>query len=145
MLDIGVDDCLSAPFDASDLAARAQRMLHLGYRRQDMAPPGGPGGRLRFDLARLRVRIGGLEIRLSRLKYRTLWVLAQGNGAVLSFRDIETRVWGDTGRAHRQALRSVVQHLRYKLCGSRGAGMLALVAAPRVGYRLDVAALSAVS
>jgi DNA-binding response OmpR family regulator len=131
MLEAGADDCLAAPFDASDLSARIVRLLHLGWRRCGMAAPDANAG-LQLDPTRLCVRLGGHEIRLSKLEYRMLWVLAQGRGAVLSFGDIGTRVWGDRGKPQRRALRRVIHNLRRKL------GDDLLLAEPRVGYRLQV-------
>jgi DNA-binding response OmpR family regulator len=131
MLEAGADDCLTAPFDASDLSARILRLLHLVWRRHGVAAPDGKAS-LQLDPTRLCVRREGQEIRLSKLEYRMLWVLAQGRGAVLPFRDIETRVWGEGDKPHRRALRRVIYNLRRKL------GDDLLLAEPRVGYRLQV-------
>jgi two-component system KDP operon response regulator KdpE len=136
MLNAGVDDCLAAPFDPTDLLARVARLLRLGWRRRGMVPIGARG-EFRLDLVRPRVRLGGREIRLTRLEYRTLWVLAQGKGAVLSFHDIETRVWGNAGKLRRHALRRVIHNLRRKL-GSGLSGNRLLVPERRVGYRLSL-------
>ncbi len=131
MLDAGADDCLAAPFDASDLSARIVRLLHLVWRRCGMAALDGKAD-LQLDPARLCARLDGHEIRLSKLEYRMLWVLAQGRGAVLSFHDIGSRVWGEAGTPHRRALRRVIHNLRRKL------GSDLLLAEPRVGYRLRI-------
>jgi DNA-binding response OmpR family regulator len=99
-----------------------------------MAPPNWVAG-LQLDFTRPLARLGGREIPLTKLEYRTLWVLAQGKGGVSPFNDIELRVWGDTGRSHRWVLRRVIRKLRRKLgCGARG--RVLLLAEPRIGYRL---------
>ena len=134
MLEAGADDCLAAPFDASDLSARVVRLLHLVWRRRGMAVPDERAG-LRLDPTRLCARMDGHEIRLTRLEYRMLWVLAQGRGAALPFHEIETRVWGDGDKPHRRALRRVIHNLRRKLDSLPSAHVL-LLAEPRVGYRL---------
>jgi DNA-binding response OmpR family regulator len=140
-LDAGADDCLVAPFDAGDLSARFLRLLRLAWQRRGMAPlPGLPN--MQLDLARPRVRVDGREIRLTMLEYRTLWVLAQGDGGVLSFSEIEARVWGGAGKPHRWALRRVIHNLRRKL-GSGPSGHVRLTAEPRVGYRLSLTAAPA--
>lgn len=137
VLEQDVDDCLATPFNESDLHIRIRRLLHLGCLRRGVTPPRGPGG-LRFDLVRSRVCQGRREIRLTSLEYRTLWVLAEGNGAALTFRAIEARVWGDDGRCHRLSLRRLVRRLRQKL--SIGTPeTVRLQTEPRVGYRLRAA------
>jgi DNA-binding response OmpR family regulator len=134
MLDMGADDCLTAPFDASDLSVRIVRLMRLAWRRRGMAPPDWVTG-LQLDFTRPLARLGGREIPLTKLEYRTLWVLAQGKGGVSPFNDIELRVWGDTGRSHRWVLRRVIRNLRRKLgCGA--SGHVLLLAEPRIGYRL---------
>jgi two-component system, OmpR family, response regulator TctD len=134
VLEAKADDCLATPFDVSDLRVRIARLLRLGCRWRGMALPCGPGN-LQFDLVRLRVRQGRREIGLTSLEYRTLWVLAQGNGAVLSCRDIETRVWGVDGKFHRSSLHHVVHRLRQKLAGGPPGSAL-LLSERRIGYRL---------
>jgi two-component system KDP operon response regulator KdpE len=134
MLDRGADECLAAPFDASDLSARSIRMLRLVWHRHGMAPLA-RRSELQLDLARPFVRANGRDIQLTKLEYRMLWVLAQANGGVSSFQDIESRVWVDSGKPHRRELRRVMHNLRGKL-GKDRSGQMLLRAEPRVGYRL---------
>ncbi len=134
MLDVGVDDCLAAPFDAAELSARVARVLRVAWRHHGMASLGGSGG-VQLDLVRLRARVNGREIRLTKLEYRTLCVLMQGQGALLSFPEIERRVWGDAGGAQRHALYRVVRSLRRKLTRGRD-DSVRLRTVPRVGYQL---------
>jgi two-component system KDP operon response regulator KdpE len=134
MLDARADDCLAAQFDAPDLLARIIRMLRLAWRRHGMAPLVN-SSELRLDLARPFVHANGRDIQLTTLEYRTLWVLAQAEGGVSSFQEIEARVWGDTGKSHRRELRRVMQNLRCKL-GRDCSGQMLLRSEPRVGYRL---------
>jgi two-component system, OmpR family, KDP operon response regulator KdpE len=141
MLDAGADDCLAIPFDAADLSARLARLLRVVWRRRGMAPLDRVAD-MQLDLARPRVRMNGRDMPLTKLEYRTLWVLAQGEGAVLSFRDIELRAWGDSGKSHHRALRRVIRNLRRKL-GSGPSGDVRLLAEPRVGYRLCLTVRSA--
>jgi len=141
VLDAGADDCLVVPFDAADLSARVLRLLRLVWQRRGMAPMNRVAG-LQLELARPRVRVHGRDIPLTKLEYRTLWVLAQGEGGVLPFSDIEGRVWGNTGKPHRWALRRVIHNLRRKL-GNDPSGDILLVAEPRIGYRLRLTNSSA--
>ncbi len=137
LLDAGVDDCLATPFDPADLAARIVRLLRLSLRRRGVPVPAGVG-EAQLDLVRPCVRLRGREVRLTRLEYRTLWVLMEGKGAVMTFRDIETRVWGYSRISRRDALRRVVHNLRLKL-GKAASGSIALLTERAVGYRLALA------
>ena len=140
VLEAGADDCLVVPFEASDLSARIARLLRLLWLRSGMVPFERAGD-VQLDLAQPRVRVNGQEIRLTKLEYRMLWVLAQGKGGVLSFRDIEMGVWGDGGQPPRWALRRVIHSLRRKLCSGPCTRLL-FVAEPRVGYRLCLSSIS---
>jgi two-component system KDP operon response regulator KdpE len=99
-----------------------------------MAPPRA-SSELQLDLIQPRVRLGGHEVKLTLLEYRTLWVLSQGRGAVVAFSVIERHVWGDTGKRRRHALSRLVRSLRDKLTDGSVASVL-LLTEPRVGYRL---------
>jgi two-component system KDP operon response regulator KdpE len=98
-------------------------------------PVSSGGSSFRLDLARRRVHVRGCEIALTGVEYRTLWILVQGRGGALRFRDIAIRVWGDAAGPHRTALRRTIQNLRRKLTGCSDDGLL-LMTEPRVGYRL---------
>jgi two-component system, OmpR family, KDP operon response regulator KdpE len=134
LLEAGVDDCLATPFSDSDLHARVTRLFRLIWQRHGMTIPSG-GSDFRLDLTRRRIHVGNSEIALTGLEYRTLWVLAQGQGSVLQFHHIESRVWGDAPGSDRAALRHVIHSLRRKLTG-RSNDRTLLKAEPRVGYRL---------
>lgn len=133
MLDAGAD-CLEAPFLESDLIARARLLFRLVWRRHGLVLPGS-GNSFRLDLVRPRVHVGGREVALTKVEYRTLWVLAQGRGGISRFSDIETSVWGDATAARREALHNVISRLRKKLTG-RSDDQLLLQTEPRMGYRL---------
>lgn len=133
VLDAGAD-CLEAPFLESDLIARARLLFRLVWRRHGLVIPGS-GNSIRLDLVRPGVHVGGREVALTKLEYRTLWVLSQDLGGISRFSDIERSVWGDAAGARRLALRGVIAGLRQKLIG-RSDDQLLLQTEPRVGYRL---------
>jgi hypothetical protein len=104
LIEAEADDCLAAPFETSDLLARITRLFRLMWQRHGMTVHSG-GSSFRVDLVRRCAHVGGREIALSGLEYRTLWVLAQSRGGVPRFRDIERRVWENAACSQRMALR----------------------------------------
>ncbi len=133
VLDAGAD-CLEAPFLEADLVARAKLLFRIAWRKYGLTLPGSES-RIRLDVARPRVRIEDRDIALTEVEYRTLWVLAQSQGGVSRFCDIEKSVWGASSCERRTALRRVIQSLRRKLTG-RSDDQHLLKTERCVGYRL---------
>jgi DNA-binding response OmpR family regulator len=127
-------DCLEAPFLESDLVARTGLLFRSVWRQHGLAIPDGESA-VRLDLHHPRAHVEGRTIALTDVEYRTLWILAQGHGGVLLFRDIERSVWGESTGARRMALRRVIHNLRVKMSG-RSADQHLLKTERCVGYRL---------
>jgi DNA-binding response OmpR family regulator len=141
VIDAGADDFLEAPFFECDLNARVWLMFRHVWRRHGMAVQGGGGFRL--DPARPRARVDGREITLTAPEYRTLWMLAQAEGAVLPFWCIEQSVWGDSTPSHRSELRRVIRSLRRKLSNRSGEPLR--LNELSVGYQLRLPRIGAAS
>lgn len=134
-LDAGADDYVSKPFSTAELLAR----LRAARRRStgaDAAPVYSGGG-LEVDFAARRVRVRGVEVRLTPTEYQLLRVLARHAGRVVTHRQLLTEVWGPNVARQEptQYLRVHLGHLREKLEEDTAEPRLILTEAG-IGYRL---------
>jgi DNA-binding response OmpR family regulator len=135
-LEQGADDCLSAPVNPRELAARAKAILRR-------APAANPTARLlvvgdlTLDLAGRTATVAGRELALRAREFDLLAALAREPGVVLSRGRLLEEVWELAGDIKTRTLDVHAQRLREQLAGSglaietvRGIG-LKLVAADR--------------
>jgi DNA-binding response OmpR family regulator len=113
-LDLGADDYLAKPFSPRTLLARVRALLRRAggaERPQPLAV-----GDLLIDAEAQTVRVQGAEpVRLTRLEFRLLQLLAANAGADLPFERLLRHVWGDRISGDRQALKQLVHRLRKKI------------------------------
>jgi two-component system, OmpR family, KDP operon response regulator KdpE len=133
-LDAGADDYVTKPFGIHELLARVRATLR--GRREDGEPPAVVEvGDLVIDIARRRVQLAGVEIRLSRKEFAILRLLAQHAGRIVTHPQLLREVWGPAHEHETHYLRIYIGHLRQKL-GDDPADPRYISNEPGVGYRL---------
>jgi two-component system KDP operon response regulator KdpE len=132
-LDLGADDYVEKPFGVGELLARLRVALRHRL-RQKGADPVVVAGDLTIDLVKRLVTRSGQAIRLSPKEYDLLAQLVEGDGKVVTHRQLLTAVWGPAHVEDVQYLRVVVAQLRQKIEPDAAAPML-IVTEPGVGYR----------
>ena len=132
-LDNGADDYVEKPFGVGELLARLRAALRHRLMR-DRGEPLIRAGNIQIDLVRRMVSLRGEPVKLSPREYDLLAALAEGNGRVLTHRQLLTAVWGPANAEDVQYLRVFVGHLRQKL-EADPATPKHLITEPGVGYR----------
>jgi len=114
-LDLGADDYLIKPFGIAELLARVKVLLRRGTHgpRRAIAPY--QYGGLEVDFAALRVRLDGMELRLTRREFEVLAYLARNAGKVLLHRQILQAVWGSQYADESDYVWTFVQRIRRKV------------------------------
>ena len=92
-------------------------------------------GDLTIDLARRRVQVAGVQIKLSRKEFAILRLLAQHAGRIVTHQHLLRKVWGPAHERETHYLRIYIGHLRQKL-GDDPANPRYISNEPGVGYRL---------
>jgi DNA-binding response OmpR family regulator len=111
-LDAGADDYLVKPFEPRELEARVRALIRRD-RRQVSAEVLRVGD-LTLDTATLRLTRNGEELQVSPIGLKLLTILMRESPRVVSRRDIEREIWGDTLpdsdtlRSHLYNLRKVI-------------------------------------
>jgi two-component system KDP operon response regulator KdpE len=132
-LDLGADDYVEKPFGVGELLARLRAALRHSLRDAG-AEPVVVAGDLTIDLIRRLVTRAAVPIRLSPREYDLLAQLVQGDGKVVTHRQLLTAVWGPAHADDVQYLRVFVGQLRQKIEPDPASPSLILTEAG-VGYR----------
>jgi two-component system KDP operon response regulator KdpE len=112
-LDAGADDYVTKPFNTDELLARLRVALRRSTKTEEAAVVHAKN--LVVDLATRRVTVSGREVKLSKIEYDLLRLLARHAGKVLTHRQILQEVWGPGHENDTHYLRVYVAHLREKL------------------------------
>jgi len=112
-LDAGADDYVTKPFNTDELLARLRVALRHATKTEAAAVV--QVKNLVVDLATRRVTVGGREVKLSKIEYDLLRLLARHAGKVLTHRLILKEVWGPGHEQDTHYLRVYIAHLREKL------------------------------
>ena len=108
----GASDYITKGTDRQVLLARVRGAL------RDRAAAGDRvvvHGRLRIDPARMRVTLGGREVKLEGRPFMTLHVLAQRAGEVVSRTELLERAWGTTYAGFEHSVEQAVHEIRRAL------------------------------
>ncbi len=111
-LDLGADDFIVQPFNYREVGARIRALVH----REHQAPsPPLRLGSLEIDFVSAVVRQQGAVVGLTALEWRLIQCLAANAGAIVSWSELTSHVWGHQRADDPQALRLLVSRVRRKL------------------------------
>ena len=132
-LDAGADDYVTKPFGMGELLARIRAaMRHATAAGED---PVFVFDELTVDLARRRVTVKDVEVRLTPTEYELLKNLAVNAGKILTHRQLLRAVWGISNEYDTHYLRVYVGQLRRKIEADPSRPRH-IITEPGVGYRL---------
>jgi two-component system KDP operon response regulator KdpE len=132
-LDLGADDYVQKPFGVGELLARLRVALRHKIERVGVDAVV-TSGDLEIDLVKRRVTLGGETLRLSPKEYELLARLVEGDGKVLSHRQLLTAIWGPAHVEDLPYLRVLVGQLRQKI-EAEPSSPKRILTEPSVGYR----------
>jgi two-component system, OmpR family, KDP operon response regulator KdpE len=132
-LDIGADDYVQKPFGVGEFLARLRVALRHKLERVG-AEAVVKAGDLEIDLVRRLVSRDGQPVRLSPKEYELLARLAEGDGKVLTHRQLLTAIWGPAHVDDLPYLRVLVGQLRQRI-EAEPATPRHILTEPGVGYR----------
>jgi DNA-binding response OmpR family regulator len=133
-LDMGADDYLTKPFAAGELLARLRALLRRTRPGEAPLTDARIGG-LCIDFPRREVTLEGETVKLTRIEFEILALLARNAGRVVTSRMLLEKVWGPESGDDTQALRVHVMHLRQKI-ERPGDVPRYILTEPGVGFRL---------
>jgi len=139
-LDLGADDYITKPFGTNELLARVRAALR-GYRRRE-AENELPNDKfsvsdLVIDYAYRRITIGGYEIKLTQTEYNVLELLSMHAGKVMTYSEINKKVWGFSDSGSVKKLQVNMANIRKKL-GEKPGENRYIANELGIGYRMNV-------
>jgi two-component system KDP operon response regulator KdpE len=132
-LDLGADDYVQKPFGVGEFLARLRVALRHKLERVG-AEAIVTAGDVEIDLVRRLVTRAGEPVRLSPKEYELLARLAEGDGKVLTHRQLLTAIWGPAHADDLPYLRVLVGQLRQRI-ETEPASPKHILTEPGVGYR----------
>jgi len=136
-LDAGANDYLTKPFGVGELLARIRVALRHSLRSLSGEPAESviTTGDLRIDLDAHRVTKADREVKLTKIEFDLLAVLAKNLGKVVTHRQLLKEVWGPHAVHEPHYVRVFMANLRKKLEENPSRPEL-LITEQGVGYRL---------
>jgi len=129
----GASDYVTKPFSLGELTARMRALL----RDRRPSHPAGPVfevGKVRLDVAKHRVLVDGVEVKLTPKEFDLLALLVSNHGRIVTHRQLLRELWGEAHEDDTQYLRVYVGQLRQKL-GDDPAEPQFIGNEPGIGYR----------
>ncbi len=139
-LDLGADDYITKPFGTNELLARVRAALR-GYRRREaennMQNDKFSVSDLVIDYAYRRITIGGQEIKLTQTEYNVLELLSMHAGKVMTYSEINKKVWGFSDSGSIKKLQVNMANIRKKL-GEKPGENRYIANELGIGYRMNI-------
>ena len=113
-LDTGAEDYLTKPFNVEELMARIRatiRKINYNNKSSNIFI----NGKLRIDYAANCAFIDNVEIHLTPLEYKLLWLLSRNVGKILTYNNILKELWLSDFHGDTQSLRVCMATLRKKI------------------------------
>lgn len=132
-LDLGADDYLTKPFSTGELLARMRALLRRTA-GMDSSTSIITRDNLVIDLGKRQVTLDGNQVRLTRIEFDILALLATNAGRVVTSRMLLETVWGPEYVRDTQTLRVHISNLRRKI-EKPGDVPRYIITEPSVGFR----------
>jgi len=139
-LDLGADDYITKPFGTNELLARVRAALR-GYRRRenenDLHKDKFSVADMVIDYAFRKIMVGGNEVKLTQTEYNVLELLSMHAGKVMTYSEINKKVWGYSDSGSIKKLQVNMANIRKKL-GEKPGENKYIANELGVGYRMNV-------
>jgi len=139
-LDLGADDYITKPFGTNELLARVRAALR-GYRRReaerDMAHDKFAVADMIIDYDYRRITVAGSEIKVTQTEYNVLELLSMHAGKVMTYSEINKKVWGYSDSGSVKKLQVNMANIRKKL-GEKPGENRYIANELGIGYRMNV-------
>jgi DNA-binding response OmpR family regulator len=135
MLQVGVDDYITKPYDEAVLLARVQAVLRRAERHLPENVFAFPDIELSIDLDTYEVRFHNDRVHLTGKMFDVLALLARSAPRVVNYQELTMKVWGENTPAVRNRLKYLVYLLR-KQFFEINPGVEVFENIDRLGYRL---------
>lgn len=135
-LDAGADDYVTKPFSMPELLARIRASLRRVPLTAESAAGKTVVGDMEINVARRRLLVRGVEVRLTPKEFDLLLYLVENAGASIPHGKLLQAVWGPDYGGEVEYLRTFVNRLRKKI-EADPANPQHLLTEPWVGYRFQ--------
>jgi len=135
MLQSGVDDYLTKPFDEIELLARVNAVLKRAERYSPDQIYSFPAISLTIDLDTYEITYHNTRIQLTGKTFEVLTLLAKNAPKVVNYQDLTLKVWGENTPAVRNRLKYLIYLLRKEFFAIEPSVEI-LENIDRLGYRL---------
>ena len=139
-LNLGADDYITKPFGTNELLARVRDALR-GYRRREkeenLIKDAFSVADMKIDYEYRRITVAGQEIKLTQTEYNVLELLSMHAGRVMTYSEINKKVWGYSDSGSIKKLQVNMANIRKKL-GEKPGENKYIANELGIGYRMNV-------